>query len=77
MEAVSLSIKDADIFLILMDISSDPEGKKILEDDYVKEILKGNKKPLILIINKIDLSSQEFVQNLIEKIQQKYRLHSK
>lgn len=72
MEAVNQSIKDADIFLIILDISSDPEGNKILEEDYVKEILKENKKPLILIINKIDLSSQEFVQNLIEKIQKKY-----
>ena len=72
MEAVSQSIKDADIFLVILDISSDPGGNKILEEDYVKQILRENKKPLILIINKIDLTSQEFVQNLIEKIQIKY-----
>lgn len=72
MEAVNQSIKDADIFLVILDISSDPGGNKILEEDYVKQILRENKKPLILIINKIDLTSQEFVQNLIEKIQIKY-----
>ncbi|MEJ2614833.1 MAG: GTPase Era [Ignavibacteriaceae bacterium] len=71
MEAVSQSIKDADIFLIILDISSDPDGNKILNEDYVKGIF-NDKKPKILVINKIDLSSQEFVQNLIEKIQKKY-----
>jgi len=72
MEAVSQSVKDADIFVIILDINSDPGGNKILNEDSVKEILKGNKKPKILVINKIDLSSQEPVQNLIEKIQKKY-----
>ena len=72
MEAVGQSIKDADIFLIILDINSDPEGNKILNENSVKEILKENKKPQILVINKIDLSSQAFVQNLIEKIQKKY-----
>ena len=72
MEAVSQSIKDADILLIILDINSDPGGNKTLNEDSVKEILKRNKKPKILLINKIDLSSQEPVQNLIEKIQKKY-----
>ncbi|MFZ0454464.1 MAG: GTPase Era [Ignavibacteriaceae bacterium] len=72
MEAVSQSVKDADIFLFILDINSDPDGNKILNEDSVKEILNRNKKPKILVINKIDLSSQEFVQNLIEKIQNKY-----
>ena len=70
MEAVNQSVKDADIFLVILDVSSDPDGNKILNEDYVKGILK-DKKPKILVINKIDLSSQEFVQNLIEKIEKK------
>ncbi len=72
MEAVDQSIRDADIFLIMLDIHSDPEGNKILNDDAVKEILNGSSKPQILILNKIDLSTQEFVKSLIEKIQIKY-----
>ena len=74
MEAVSQSIKDADILLIILDINSDPGGNKTLNEDSVKEILKRNKKPKILLINKIDLSSQEPVQNLIEKILWPYDL---
>jgi GTP-binding protein Era len=72
MEAVSQSIKDADIFLIILDVASDPEGNKILNEEHVKEILNENKKPQILVINKIDLSSQDYINNLIEKIQKKY-----
>ncbi|MEJ2615478.1 MAG: GTPase Era, partial [Ignavibacteriaceae bacterium] len=71
MESISQSIKDADIYLIILNISSDPDGNKILNEDYVKGIL-NDKKPKILVVNKIDLSSQEFVQNLIEKIQKKF-----
>ena len=73
MEAINQSVKDADVFLIILDIYSDPEGNYILNDSFVNELFKKNKKPKILLINKIDLSSQEFVKNLISKIEKRYR----
>ncbi len=75
METVSQSIIDADIFLIILDIHSDPEGNKILNEDFINALLKESNKPKILIVNKIDLSSQEFVQNLIIKIQKKFEFN--
>ena len=68
MEAVNQSVKDADVFLIIIDIDADPDGSKILNNDFVKKMHVKNNKPQILIINKIDLSTQDFVKNLIENI---------
>ena len=68
MEAVNQSVKDADVILIIIDIDADPDGSKILNDDFVKKMLAKNNKPQILILNKIDLSTQVFVKNLIENI---------
>ena len=71
MEAVNQSVKDADVFLIIIDIDADPDGSKILNNDFVKKMHVKNNKPQILIINKIDLSTQDFVKNLIENINKK------
>jgi len=68
MDAVNQSIKDADVFLIIIDIDADPDGSKILSNNLVEKILAKKTMPRILIINKIDLSTQEFVKNLIENI---------
>jgi GTPase len=70
MEAVSQSINDADILILIVDINSDPVGDKVLNDPYIKEVFE-NKKPKILIVNKIDLSTQEYVKDIILKIDKK------
>ena len=71
MEAVNQAVIDADVFIIILDIYADPEGNKILNDKFVKEMLEKSRIPGILIINKIDLSTQELVSDLIEKIKRK------
>jgi GTP-binding protein Era len=71
MEDVNQSLKDADIILVIQDIKNDPDGDNLLNNPFLKEILVKNKKIKILIINKIDLSSQEFVKNLIINLEEK------
>ncbi len=69
MEHVDSSIKDADIIILILDINSDPDGIQTLEDDYVYKFLTKSKKTKILLLNKIDLTSQEHVKLLIQKLE--------
>lgn len=68
MEHVETSIKDADVVVLMLDINSDPDGMQTLEDDYVYKFLTRSKKTKILLINKIDLTGQEHVKLLIQKL---------
>lgn len=58
MEDVHRSVKDADIFLLMIDAPDDPDGKKLLSLPEVKTILESDV-PKILVLNKIDLVKQE------------------
>jgi GTP-binding protein Era len=76
MDAVELSAKDADVILLLLDIEEDFYGEKLLHQEFVNEVLLKLKAPKILLLNKVDLSSQEAVIPLIEK-QQNINLFAK
>ena len=65
MNFISSSIYDADIILIIIDLSNDKDGQKILSNDIIKKIIKNKNKPVLLLLNKIDLSKEEDVKNLI------------
>ncbi|MBU0560521.1 MAG: GTPase Era [Bacteroidetes bacterium] len=67
LDFVSLSVKDADILLILVDVSIDLTGSKTLENATLIEILNNPRKKKILVINKIDLSNEEVVTTLVKK----------
>lgn len=67
MEAVNHSIKDADIIILIIDVSTDPEGEKTFNSEFMKNHLFKIKKPALLVINKVDLSEQENVKRLITK----------
>jgi GTP-binding protein Era len=67
MEAVAHSITDADIIILIVDISADPQGENTLNNIFVEQKLTEIKKPLLLILNKVDLSEQEKVKELITK----------
>lgn len=67
---VDLSVYDADIIILLLDVEADPTGKFTLEDKFISNILKKNKKPKLLIINKVDLSNQEHIKSLIKKFEE-------
>ncbi len=59
------AVNDADIFLIMVDLSNDKDGQKILSNDVIKKIIESKSKPVFLLLNKIDLSKEEEVKNLI------------
>ena len=76
MEAVEVSAKDADVILLIQDVKEDFNGEKLLHQEFVNEVLTNIKAPKILLLNKVDISSQEKIFPLIEK-QQKTNLFTK
>ena len=54
MQFVISALNDADVFLFITDIYEDMQ----LEEEYLKK-LKKTKTPLLLLINKIDLTTEE------------------
>ena len=71
MEAVENSVKDADIIILIIDVSIDPGGDKTIKDDFIHKFLLKSKKKKILLLNKVDLSSQEHIKVLINKFEGK------
>jgi GTP-binding protein Era len=59
MKAIETALDDADVFLYVTDMADEslPQG--------IIDILNGSKKPIILAINKIDLSTQDAVNKKI------------
>jgi GTP-binding protein Era len=76
MQAVEVSAKDADVILLIQDVKEDFNGEKLLHQEFVNEVLTNIKAPKILLLNKVDISSQEKIFPLIEK-QQKTNLFNK
>lgn len=66
MEYVHLSITDADILIYMLDAEDDPDGTKLFSLPAVESSLNINV-PKILLINKVDLSTQEKIAPLITK----------
>ncbi|MCF8242995.1 MAG: GTPase Era [Melioribacteraceae bacterium] len=66
MDHVHLSVKDADVIILIIDIDDDPRGDKSLNDDLVRKILRESNKKKILLINKIDLANETLVESLIK-----------
>ena len=69
MEAVEVSAKDADVVLLIQDVHEDFHGEKLLHQEFVNEVLANLKAPKILLLNKIDLSTQQELLPLIQKEQ--------
>jgi len=67
MEDVELSIKDADVFIIIYDVSSVASLKESEENDIIKSLIDDDTKKKILVLNKIDTITQEKAVLLIEK----------
>ncbi len=72
LEYVFRSVGDADILLVIIDAESDPTGKKTLENEHVKKILSQVDSPKVLIINKIDISNETIVENLLRDINDRF-----
>jgi GTPase len=71
MEVVEKSARDADLILLIQDVKEDFSGEKLLFQEFVNEVLDNLKVPKILLLNKVDLSTQGEIFSLIEKQQRK------
>jgi GTP-binding protein Era len=69
MEAVQQSIEDADLFVLLLDLKYDPEGKLLLENEIWDSLIKNSEKPKILVLNKMDIVSEEQIEKAGQKFE--------
>ena len=66
MDEVKTSLNDADVLVLIIDVSEDPSGEKLLTQEFVKQSVLISKKPKLLILNKVDFITQEKVVELIK-----------
>lgn len=71
MEAVEVSVFDADILILILDVFADPEGEATLKDDFIFNSVTNINKPKLLVLNKVDLLTQEKVQSLVTKMEER------
>jgi len=69
MDDIDLSVKDADVFVIIYDVSSEQSFKGSEENEYIQKIINEISKPKILVLNKIDTLPQEKTVELIERFE--------
>ncbi|MCK5457625.1 MAG: GTPase Era [Melioribacteraceae bacterium] len=69
LDYINNSVKDADVIVIMIDIIKDAHGNKTLNDQRMKQIFEKDKKPKILLINKIDESNETVVNELLIKLE--------
>ena len=69
MDEIDLSVKDADVFIIIYDVSSEQSFKGAEENEYIQKVIKEKTNPKILVLNKIDTISQEQALALIERFE--------
>ena len=62
MDFVKTAIDDADIILYMIEV-----GESTLKDEDLYDKIKSSKTPILLIINKIDLTNQEDLEKQIDK----------
>ena len=66
MEEVTLSVNDADVILLLIDVKKNPSGNETFNQKFVVKILNKGKRKVVLLLNKIDLIKQNEAVRLIE-----------
>jgi GTP-binding protein Era len=65
MDEVKSSLDDADIIVLIIDVMEDPLADILLNQEFVKETVLKSRKLKLLILNKVDLITQDKVTNLI------------
>ena len=76
MEEMDLSAKDADVFVIIYDVSSEQSFKGSEENEYIQKIISDQTKPKILVLNKIDTVTQAETVALIERFEKTNKFKS-
>lgn len=65
LEEINESINDADVVVLIFDVSSEGRIKESEENEIIKELIAQKKKPVILALNKVDAITQEQAQQLV------------
>ena len=71
MEEVKSSLDDADVIVLIIDVKEDPLAQTLLNQTFVKEDIFKSKKPKFLVLNKVDLVTQDRVNDLIKQFESK------
>jgi len=66
MEEVKSSLDDADVIVLIIDVMDDPLADILLNQEFVKQTVLISKKLKLLVLNKVDLITQDKVNNLIK-----------
>jgi GTPase len=69
MEDVKTSLDDADVLVMIIDVKEDPFAEKLSSQEFVKENVSNSRKPKLLILNKVDLITQDRVNELIKQFE--------
>ncbi|HOJ18379.1 MAG TPA: GTPase Era [Ignavibacteriaceae bacterium] len=69
-EFIKRSIDDADILLFIYDVSTEKEIKNLFGEKNLLRLLNQTSTPKVLLLNKVDLSSEEKVKKLIEEAEE-------
>lgn len=65
MEYVDMSVRDADVIILMIDMQEDPTGEKFFNQIFVKELMERNNNPKILVMNKIDKSNEKQIKDFV------------
>jgi len=66
MEEVKTSLDDADLIILIIDVNEDPFAENLFAQKFVKEQVTKSRKQKLLILNKVDLITQEKANGLIK-----------
>lgn len=68
LDYIRLSVKDADIIIVMIDMGNDKNGANTLSDDIVSKVIGDPKQKKIAVLNKADLSSEAEIKELMDKL---------
>jgi GTP-binding protein Era len=66
MEEVKTSLDDADVIILIIDVKEDSRAETLFNQEFVKEFVLKSRKSKLLVMNKVDLITQEKVNDLIK-----------
>ncbi len=65
LDEINESINDADVVVILFDVSSESSLKESEGNEIIKKLMEQKNKPVILALNKVDSIAQQQAQQLV------------
>jgi GTPase len=75
MSYINMSVNDADVILLLLDMENDPMGEKLMQNDFVKQLMERNNLPKLLLLNKIDKSNELIMNKITSRLENNTKLN--